>query len=202
MQGEINRLRLSAEALERVSRSRSPLDTQAAHALKVAKLARKLDTERAAVFQRLVSIWSGGRERLQRQIEDKINLKPDPTFANEIRTAFRALSSDKKSKFISDLIADPERGPEMAAILRAPSILTGISDEQKAAYELSFTTKHAGDLFDEQQYLDDAYQNAIEAEKATFSLVKELTDPQKLAQIEREDAVAREAGAAFDQSLQ
>jgi hypothetical protein len=202
MQGEINRLRMSAEALEKVSRSRSPLDTPAAHAIKVAKLARKLDAERVAAFQRLVKTWGEGREKLQHQIENKLNLKPDPEFANEIRTAFRALSNDEKAKFIEELVTDSKRGPEMAAILRAPSILTGISDEQKAAYELSFTTKHAGDLFDEQKYLDGAYENAIAAERATFDLVKAFTDPQQLAQIEREAAVSREAGEAFDRSLQ
>ena len=200
LQAEVQRLRDRARQLDDMNISRTPLDTDAAHALKVAKAARKLGEERAAAFDRIVKIWADGRQNLQRQIEDKINLKPDG-FAAEIRTAFRSLDAKGKAALLDRLIEE-NRGPEMAAILKAPAMLSGISDEQRAVYEQAITSKHAGDLVEEQAYLDGVYEAATASERAVADLVKGLTDPHKLAQIEREDTAARNAAAAFDQSLQ
>ena len=40
LQAEVNRLRMRAEALDNANARRSPLDTPAAHAIKIAKMAR------------------------------------------------------------------------------------------------------------------------------------------------------------------
>lgn len=200
MKGEINRLRLSAEALDRVRASRSPLDTPAAHALKVSKRARTFNNEVTASINRLGRLWSEGYEDAQRRIAEKVNLRPD-AFASEIRQAFRAMDSKAQAKLINELV-ESNRGPELAAIVKAPSVLTGISDAQRAAYEKMILTRHAGDEVDEIERLEEVFQSALSATGAAAKFATELTNPGNLAQIEQAAADADAAMASFDQSLQ
>jgi hypothetical protein len=200
IKAEANRLKAGAEALDRVNSNRSPLDTPAAHALKVAKLARTFDKEITASLQRACRTWADGFNDAQRRIEEKINLTPD-AFAGEIRTAFRSLSSKAKADLLLDL-TEQNRGPELAAILKAPSVLTGLSDQERANYEKSVFARHAAAELGEQQKLQGVLDAFNVAQRAAGTFVKELTDPGKLAAIERDAAASAAAGAAFDQSLQ
>ncbi len=100
MQGVINRLAQGAMALDGVHQNRSPLETGAAHALKVAKMARQLDKEVTVSINRLGEAHRVGREAVQRRIEEKVNLKPD-AFAAEIRAAFRTLSARDKAALVN-----------------------------------------------------------------------------------------------------
>jgi uncharacterized phage infection (PIP) family protein YhgE len=200
LQAEINRLRAGAEALDNVNANRSPVDTEAAHALKVAQLARQLDKQITTVINRSGEIMRDGLANLQGKIDAKIDLKPD-AFAAEIRTAFRGLNATEKGDMIAALVKE-NRGPELAAIVKAPSVLTGITDEQKARYEEAIIATHAAPELEARATLSDAFDIVAAASSSASNLVKDLTDPHKLAEIERGDASAREAAAIFTQSLQ
>ena len=200
MQAEVNRLRNGAEALDRVVANRSPLDTPSAHALKVAKMARQLDGEICGTINRLGAIAREGVQDVQRRIDMKVDLKPD-SFASEIRAAFRSLDCAEKAKLINRLVKE-NRGPELAAIVKAPSVLTGITDEQRAAYEKSMLSTHAGAEVDENARLEEVFGSAMTACGTTGRYCTSLIDPGKLAEIERGASAADEAGNAFNQSLQ
>ena len=200
LQSEVTRLRSRAEALDNVRARRSPLDTPAAHALKVAKMARTFNSEITATLNRAGQIWSEGAKDVHRRIDEKVNLKADE-FASEIRTAYRALGGKAQAELIGRL-ARENRGPEMAAIVRAPSVLTGISDEQKAIYEKMIVETHAPNEVEEAQALEEAFSAVQSATSAAGRLVKDMTDPARLAAIESEAAAADEAGAAFQSSFQ
>ncbi|MFC4593509.1 hypothetical protein ACFO3E_04805 [Sphingobium tyrosinilyticum] len=200
LQAEANRLRLGAEALDRASANRSPLDTPEAHALKVAKMARKLDSEVKAYFNRSAQIWAAGRSDVQQRIDDKVNLRPD-AFASEIRAAFRSLPVKKQGQLIQDLV-DGNRGPELAAIVRAPSVLTGITDAQRQAYEQMIVAKHAAAEQDELAQVDEIYEAVSTMSRAAGDMARSFIDPGALSNIERADAAASEARSAFDQSFQ
>lgn len=197
---EVNRLRGGADALDNVRASRSPLDTPAAHALKVGAMAKKFDREITAMLNRASQIMTAGAQDIQRRIDDKINLKPD-AFAAEIRAAFRSLGSKAQGDLINKLIKEG-RGPELAAIVRAPSVLTGISDEQRAAYEIAMVTTHAAQEYEEREKLEEVFDSAMAASRAAAGIAKSFTDPGELARIEREAAEANAAGEAFNNSLQ
>lgn len=200
LQAEVNRLRNGAEALDNVNGNRNPVDTDAAHAVKVANMARKFDREITAAMNRMGEITRGGVQDAQRRIDEKIDLRPN-AFAQEIRSAFRALDSKGKAKLIGELV-EQNRGPELAAIVKAPSVLTGISDEQRAVYEKMIVSKHAPAELDEQAGIESVFEQGFTAANVAISLVKSLTDPGKLAAIERRQAAANAAGEAFNQSLQ
>lgn len=200
MQAEVNRIHGGAAALHDVAANRSPVETPEAHALKVAKLARKFDSEVTASINRAVSAYQESLQDTQRRIDERVNLKPD-AFASEIRSAFRTLDSSAKAKLIKQLVKE-NRGPELAAIVKAPSVLTGISDEQRAAYEQSIIGMHAAAEVNELEKLDDVWGAFDAAVRASGGIVKSLTDPSKLAEIERGAAAADAASDAFNQSLQ
>ena len=200
MQAEVNRLKLRGEALDNVNRTRSPLDTPAAHALKVAKLARSFDKETTDTLNRSVRIWADAYKDTQTRIDDKVNLRPD-AFAPEIRAAFRTLSSKAKADLITQLVKE-NRGPELAAIVKAPAVLTGITDEARAAYENMMLVTYAAPEVDELAKLEDLLSSVTAATRASSNMVKDLTDPRKLAEIESQAAAADQASAAFGQTIQ
>jgi hypothetical protein len=200
MQAEVNRLKLRAEALDNVNLTRSPLDTEAAHALKVAKLARSFDKEVIDTINRTSRIYAEAYKETQSRIDDKVNLRPD-AFAPEIRAAFRTLSGAQKSDLITRLVKE-NRGPELAAIVKAPAVLTGLTDEARDAYERMMLSTHAAPDVDELAKLDDLLSSVSAASRAADSMVKELTDPRNLAEIESQAVTADEAIAAFSQTVQ
>lgn len=200
LKAEADRLRRGAEALDNVRRNRSPLDTKEAHTLKVAKAARKYEAEVEAVRGRAHEIFGRGIGEISGRIVNKVDLKPS-AFAQEIRTAFRELNSKAKTELINELVAG-NRGPELAAIVDAPSVLTGISDQQRSMYRQAIISKHAAAEMDEQEKLTDVFEASLDAAKAATGLVRRLADPGELAHIEHVDAAAKEASAAFNESLQ
>lgn len=200
LQAEVNRLRQGVAALNSVNTNRSPLDTEAAHALKVAKMARKLDTEITATTNRSAQIWAAGFSDAERRIGEKINLTPD-AFASEIRVAFRGLNTNAQGELIRDLV-EQNRGPELAAIVKAPSVLTGITDAQREAYGEAIVARHASAELDEQKALEDVFTVVRAATRASASFVKDLTNPRMIEEIERGANAAEAAGSAFDQSMQ
>ena len=200
LQAEVNRLSRGAAALDSVNANRSPLDTEAAHAVKVAKMARKFDSEVTAVINRAGQVMRDGHQEVQRRIDEKVDLKPD-NFAMEIRTRFFGLDASAKSELVNRLVKE-NRGPELAAIVKAPSVLTGISDEQRGLYEQAIISTHAAAELDDKTRIDDALKAVLAATGTAANFVKDLTDPNKLAKIEQGEAAAIAAGEAFNQSLQ
>jgi len=200
MKAEVVRLRMAAEALDRQNAKRNPLDTPAAHAMKVAKNARTFDREITNTLNRALKIWGEGYQKLQSRIAEKVNLTPD-AFASEIRAAFRNMPPKQQSKLIADLV-ESNRGPELAAIVKAPSILTGISDSQRDSYEKMILARHAGAELDEIAKLEEAWGAVTTISKTAGEFAAELTDPNKLAAIESAAGEADAAGEAFNQALQ
>lgn len=200
LRAEINRLYSGAEALDGVAASRSPLDTDAAHIKKVATVARKFDQEVLAVINRAGQIYRESREAVQRRIDEKVNLKPD-AFAQEIRATFRTLNRKDKVQLLGQLVKE-NRGPELAAIVRAPSILSGISDEERANYERAIIGIHAGPEVAELEDMDAALEESFSATRVATSFASSLINPGKVAAIEQGDAAATAAVEAFNQSIQ
>lgn len=199
MRAEVKRLQAGAEALLKVQVNRSPLDTPAAHTKKVADMARKFDREVTAAIQRSADAYRNGWNDAQRRIDEKINLKPD-AFAQEIRATFRTMSRTNQLQLLGKLVEE-NRGPELAAIVKAPSILSGISDDERARYEKAIIGRHAPAELDEMARMEKAFEGVGTAVAAAGDFVKAMTDPAELARIENGEAAANEAGASFEQAL-
>ncbi|MEZ5688739.1 MAG: hypothetical protein R3E21_08170 [Caenibius sp.] len=200
MQAELNRLRRGVEALDTMNRSRSPLDTPDAHALKVAKAARKYEADIKATMQRIGGIATAGFEDVNRRRAEKVNLTPD-AFAGEIRSVFRSLDAVGRAKMLEEFVSG-NRGPELAALVNAPGSVTGIPDNERQSCLASIYAKHAAEETADEAMVNDSLDSSLAAINAAQQLVKELTDPRKIAEIERGAADADAAGEAFNQSMQ
>lgn len=198
---ELDAVHKGAAALDVVNRSRSPLDTPAAHALKVAKMARSYNTSVLDALNRVLAKGYAAREVIDRRIAEKANLKPDSKYEVAIATAYGSLREPDRLRMLGELV-DDNRGPELAAILQAPLSITGLSAQHREAFRTDFIAKHAAAELEERNALDEAMEAFNAAQKASSGFVKELTDPGNLAEFERGALAAEEASAAFDQSLQ
>lgn len=199
LKGEMVRLRNAAEALDSVRLNRSPLVTTAAHELNVAKKAKQFRQEAAASFNRAAETYAQELHNIDRRIAEKVNLKADE-FAPEIRARFREMSGKQRKELI-DALVDGKRGPELAAIVEAPSILTGINDQQRDAYRQRMVEKHAADELRAKEVMGDAFESVNASVSAADKFFKELTDPGRMSEIERADEAASTANDAFKQSL-
>jgi hypothetical protein len=199
IQQEVSRLHRGAEALDKVSANRSPLDTVEAHTKKVATIARKFDAEVTSSINRISDISRDGRKAVERRIDDKVNLKPD-AFAGEIRATFRAMSGKDRMELLARLVKE-NRGPELAAIVKAPPILTGISEAQRARFESAIIGQHAPAELAEQAEIDASLEESFAATRYAGDYATSLVSPAKVAVIEAGEAAADAAVEAFVQTL-
>jgi hypothetical protein len=196
MAQELTKLRTSSAALHKLHATPDPTVTPATHTKRVMAAAAKLRDQTATVSNRLHQIVQTRGAELDRAIAAKVNLKPDG-YAAEIRAAFRAAAPGRQHQLLGEL-ATQNRGPELAALIQAPGILTGISDEMRGRYRELIMSTHAREEHEEMGDLMDALSEAVGALPTVNSFVEAFSDPAKLAEIERGEAAAAEAAAAFD----
>ena len=196
---ELNRIHGAAEALDRVRLNRSPLDTPEAHMKKVADMARKFDRETTAAINRMSTALREGTADLQRRVGDKVKLTPD-RYEAEVRSVFRNMPDVDRLKFLAQLV-DENRGPELAAIVKAPLSLTGIKEDIRSRFEEAIIAKHAPAEFDQLQSLGSVHSEALAVTNVASDFTKAITNPAELARIERGASEAADAGTAFDQAL-
>jgi len=201
VRSEALKLRQRAVALDGMNSNRRPVDTPAAHALKVAKEARAFDKEVTTALNRALFSHGESRQRLERRIAEKVNFKIDGDDAREIRAVLRAMKPADRVKAVEKMVEEG-RGPELHAVVSGTELTTGIHDNLRNAFRDKFVAKHAAPELEEQQRIEDALESFVAAQRAAGKFVRELTDPGKLADIERADAAAVAAAEAFSQSLQ
>ena len=199
MHSEIVRLQNGAAALEKLAATRNPLDTSAAHEKRVATAGHKYSEEIKVSLQRLSGIVQVGAQDVELRIAQKVNLVPDG-FAAEIRSAFRSMNTSERLKLLGELATD-NRGSELAAIVKAPSILTGIDDALKEKYSQLIASTHAPDESQEYARLMDALEAGIVSTRLGDQVVEAYLDPASLASIESGESAARAADASFANAL-
>lgn len=200
LRGDMNSLRMAAEALDSVRLSRSPLDTPAAHVLKVAKKAKQFREQATASFNRAAETYASRLRDIEQRIDSKVSLKPNE-YGEEIRRRYRELDGKARSQFIKEMI-DSNDAASLAAITRAPPVLSGHSKEQLAAFEQAIIKEHAAPELAERDALIETFDSVSAAVGAADKFAKELTDPATLSEIERADAEATAAGEAFSAAMQ
>lgn len=193
---ELDTIARGAKGLDAVRLARRLTDTDAAHALKVAKAAREHSKDVTDALNRVAVRFSEERAAIDRRAAEKANLKPDPAWHQAIAMAFAALPGKDRLARLAEL-SEQGRGTELAAILDAPPSITGLSAEQCAAYRAGFIQEHAKAELEERDALDAAMEAFSAATRASSQFVKELIDPGQLAAIERADSEADAAEMEF-----
>ena len=191
----VARLALALESVATLNNTPSPTEALGAHAKRVMTAAAKLAESVTKARERLHEITREGLTEIDARIAQKVKLIPDG-FAAEIRAQFRIMDSKAQFKLLGELV-DKNRGPELAAIVKAPRILTGLDEEIAARYTQVLIEKHAPEEAAEQAALLAALPTALLAAETAGKAAQMYTDPQQLAAIEKGEAAAAAAMDAF-----
>lgn len=192
---EVQRLRDATGALVRMHTNANPLDSTAAHEKKVADSAKRLSGSVATANERIQEKLREGLRDIGARIDAKVNMKPNE-FAAEIRSVFRSMTNTKQIELLGELVKE-NRGPELAAIIKAPSVLASISPEIQARFEDAMISTHAPQEFNEQSMLQEIFNDSLVVQDVAKETATAYIDPARLAQIERGEAAALAAADQF-----
>lgn len=196
---EVTKVKSGLEALENLHSARNPLDSQAAHERRISTAAQKFANEVKSSSERMYSILRDGLNDIERRVGNKINLTPD-AYGAEVRQVFRSMSSSDQIKMLNTLVQQG-RGPELAAILKAPETLTGMSKDMQDKYTAAVYSTHAPAEYAEQLALLDVISDASVITPVALNAAKSFTDPMLLASIEKAEKAAKAADADFQNAL-
>jgi hypothetical protein len=196
LHGEVTRLASTAEALRNLHATRNPTETDAAHVKRVATAAAKFAKESEAALARANAHLQTGLATIAQRVKAKVRLVPD-AYASEIRAAYRAMPEQEKLATLKELV-DGNRGPEFAAIIKAPRTLTGLPEAQRKQYEDSFISTHAPEEMRAEEALMDAFEHALTSTRTAGEVARTYSNPAALAEITRAETAAAAAAKAFD----
>lgn len=123
----IGQIGLQADSFEAVRRNRNPLDTDAAHARKVANAARDLKNEAARVDARISDVYSAGLSELLRDIDKQAGIE-ETKYSAEIRQALRSMSEQQRAEVMHQAMREGN-SEIISAVSLAPSLLTGVNPD-------------------------------------------------------------------------
>lgn len=196
LQAEIIRLRDGLQAIGELHANRNPTHTVDAHTKQVATAAKKFGTSIGLMSDRLHSVMREGLTELDGRINAKVRLVPD-AYAAEIRDAYRRMDGTERANLLADLVKT-NNGPALAAITRAPSILTGILPEHQERFNSAIISTHAPEEQTEKLALLEAFNAALACEPIARQTVANYSDPAKLAEIEKAEQAANAAAAKLE----
>ena len=198
--GVLARLGEDGRALVSLNSHRNPMETDGAHTKRVATAAQAFAKAVEATRERARKLIADGRIGIDKQIATKTNLVPD-AYAAEVRGVFRGLTHSERLKFLNELL-EQGRGPEFAAIIKAPRSLTGITEDLRAKYETAFISKHAAAELLDRDALNDALETVEVVSRTAAEVAQAYNDPAKLAEITKAEEAAAAAAKAFESSVQ
>ena len=187
--------------LEKLAANRNPMETDAAHAKRVASAAGQLKAKIARLEGELAEETQRQRERLNREIQEKARLAPSQ-HAAEIRAALRAADEKTRLKVARDALAEPESGAEiLAAIAEGNSVTTGLSDATRRQFVELFQKTQAPELFEELSAMDEILEHAPQIVGIAKQASAEAVNPAYIEEISAAEKAAQEAQDAFSQSV-
>jgi hypothetical protein len=193
---QVNHLAETATALHNLHVTRNPTENDAAHLKRVATAAAKLKHVADDALDRSNRTRESGLAAIKARIAAKVRLVPD-AYAAEIRAAYRAMSSAAQTTMLRELI-EQNRGPEVAAIVKAPALLTGMSEQHRAQYEAAFIATNAPEEVTAQEALAFAHETALVSARTASEVAREYSDPAALAKITAAESAAAAAAKVFD----
>jgi len=196
---EVGMLDEAARALRDLHATRNPTETDGAHTKRVATAAQKFAKEIEAARERAAKVARDGLAGIEAQISTKAKLVPD-AYAAEVRAMWRGMTSTEQVRLLSELI-EQNRGPEFAAIVKAPRTLTGMPEAQRQHYEAAYVEKHAGPELLDRRGVADALEAANVAAGVAAEIASAYNDPGTLRDIARAEAAAAAASKKFDAAV-
>ncbi len=196
---EGHRLERAIGGLNQMRHSKNPTETEAKHFKKVSQGAKRLNMEIEGAQQRINSYQQQGAADIENRISKRLGLKED-NYASEVRSALRGMDDKTKAAKINELINNGD-GAAVAAITKAPAVLTGISQDMQNKYLEVFTNRHAPDLVQERDVLMSTIADTATILGTARRAAGDFTDPVRMQSIENAEMSAMEAESKFNSSF-
>lgn len=198
MQNVVERLGNASGTLGKLIDNKSPTETEDAHHKKVGAAAKAFGSAVANGQAQLNTIMQRGMRDIEERSRAKTGLKANE-YAGEIRAAVRPMPIDAKLALFNDL-AKQGRGADLAAVVDAPPLLTGVTPEMQQRAKDMLEATHAPAERAEREALLQGFSDAFDMTSALANMARGLGDPRKLAEIERGEEAARAALEAFQEA--
>lgn len=196
---EAKRLENAVHSLADIYNRQSPTVTDAAHYKKVSLHAKRLDKEVKDAQERIMNLQVQAANDVEQRLTDRLNLVADQHGA-ELRAALRSMSNKERHNTIRQIMESGD-GPSMAAITKAPAVLSGIPTDIQAKYSESYEKTHAADVFRERDQLFNTIADLATITGTAERAANGFLDPERLRSIEEGERVAGEAENAFQSAL-
>lgn len=198
MSSELLRLIVSLEGLESIIEKRDPTITEAAHKLRVSQAAKKLAQRADDVIDKINEYSHDGSNRLSNRIDEVAGLRPNE-YAGEIRAAVRALKPAERRDVLKRAI-DERDASTVAALVDAPSVVTGIEPQFAEAMREGFISKHAPCEVEARNLLLETLSLAVKSAGTVKSVASTAADEKGVQKILQEQQAADDARRDFEQA--
>ncbi len=183
--------RSSLEAVNTLRQTADPTATEAAHIIRVnqstelamAKIGRSYDTARRAL--------DADEQALRAEINNAARLTPT-AHAPEIRAVIRSLPEGERYSAILKAMQEGDAAT-MAAVLDAPGITSGLSDQQRDNLKAMHVNRVAPDQLKRLEAVTKARSRVLESFDAALGLSDVLGAKQHAEQIKKAQAEAKHA---------
>jgi hypothetical protein len=196
---ELYNILLPVDGIEKMARSRNPLDTEAAHAKKVALAAEKMRQSFDRSRERVERLRDASLAAIDADINAKTRLQSTSQSA-EIRAVLRQMDNPARLAALVKAI-DSKDSATLAAIADGNQITTGLDDEVRLRLLDTYNMRTAPDLYDERKRLMEISDHVPTLFNTAMNAAREATDPAFIAEINELEAKAKAAEADFAQTL-
>lgn len=196
---ELYTILLPVDGIEKMARSRNPMDTEAAHAKKVALAAEKMRQSFDRSRERVERLRDSSLASIDADIDAKTRLQPTAQSA-EIRAVLRQMDNPARLAALVKAI-DAKDTATLAAIADGNQITTGLDDEVRLRLLDTFRMRTAPALYDERKRLMAISDHVPSLFNEAMAAARDATDPAFIAEINELEAKAKEAEAEFSQTL-
>lgn len=177
------------ERMTAAVKQRDPELTEDGHFLQMRDLAFKTATRAGAANDRANESALVEIEVARSALQTQLGLTEDHR-ASEIRTYFRSLSDQARTKLLQGAVESGD-AKTVAAITEAPNYLTGLSGETVAGFKAQYERKHGGDLPARIRDLEQAIAINKQTAKDALAFLDRLLPNAKFQDIQKRQAAAK-----------
>jgi hypothetical protein len=196
---ELYNIMLPVEGIEKIARARNPMDTEAAHAKKVAIAADKLRQSLERSRDKVEKLRDSSLAAIDADISVKTRLQPTAQAA-EIRAILRQMEKPARLSALTKAIESNDTAT-LAAIADGNELTTGLDDEIRLRLLDTYKLRTVPDLYNERQRLMEISQHVPTMFDTAMTAARDATDPAFIAEINELEEKAKAAEAEFAQTL-
>ena len=196
---QVVRVQHGVDAIDELSRNRNPMETDAAHFKKVSLHAKNLKLKAEKAKRDIQDSMRQSVIKLEEETTAKTNLI-EGKYSNEIRAAYRSMENSERAKAINQAIVEKD-APTVAAIVKAPAVLTGFTNDELTRYQTEYKNLVAPDYMGKLEGILDNEQLASTALNSAISASNEYIDNERYNEVERLEGLSLAAEGAFRESF-